>query len=218
MPAQTGPVPGWSQDHQQGNGSGKRCPVRRPATRLLGVSQSRRRPWVPDRRRTGLSRGGARRDGPRPLRPAVGLARRPENGPRCRPGGPLGAAAPREVITHAPLTSRAARPAQQNRGITPIPTASGAVGRLKSAWDDHFSHPAASRPVSRRGDRPPVHQARPPGTAGRYRGETSTYLPNVNVPFSHPSGGRAQKDGRKVRPRDELPLTLGRSPRPTLSR
>ena len=34
-----------------------------------------------------------------------------------------------------------------------------------------------------------------------------TYLPNVNVPFSHPSGGRAQKDGRKVRSCDEGTFT-----------
>ena len=199
-------------------GGGKRCPVRRPAVRLLSVSQSRCCPWVPGRRRTGLPRGGARRDEPRPLRAAVNLVRQSENGPRCRPGGPLGAAAPREVITPRTFSPCAARPAPQNRGITPILTMSGAAGRLKSAWDDHFSRPGASRPVSCRGDRPPVRQARPPGTAGRCRGGTSTYLPNVNVPFSHPSDLYPQKDGRKVRSRDELPLTLGRSPRPTLSR
>ena len=37
---------------------------------------------------------------------------------------------------------------------------------------------------------------------------------NVNVPFSHPTGGRAQKDGRKVRPRDEGTLTF-RARRPS---
>ena len=31
----------------------------------------------------------------------------------------------------------------------------------------------------------------------------------MNVPFSHPSELNPQKDGRKVRSRDELPLTLG---------
>ena len=39
------------------------------------------------------------------------------------------------------------------------------------------------------------------------RAGTSTYLPNTNVPFSHPSGGKAQKDGRKVRSRDEGTFT-----------
>ena len=38
---------------------------------------------------------------------------------------------------------------------------------------------------------------------------------NVNVPFSHPSGDRGQKDGRKARSRDELPLTSGRAARLT---
>ena len=88
--------------------------------------------------------------------------------------------------------------------------------RLKSAWDDHFSRPVLES-VSRRGDRLPVRQARPPGTAGRCRGGTSTYLPHVNVPFSHPSGGRAQKDGRKVRWCCQGTFTLGRSPRPATS-
>ena len=77
--------------------------------------------------------------------------------------------------------------------------------------------PSWSRSVSRRGDRLPVRQARPPGSAGRCRGGTSTYLPHVNVPFSHPSGGRAQKDGRKVRWCCQGTFTLGRSPRPASS-
>ena len=47
------------------------------------------------------------------------------------------------------------------------------------------------------------------GAAGRPTAHpTSTYLPNMNVPFSHPSELNPQKDGRKVRSRDELPLTL----------
>ena len=47
------------------------------------------------------------------------------------------------------------------------------------------------------------------GAAGRADAHpTSTYLPNMNVPFSHPSELNPQKDGRKVRSRDELPLTL----------
>ena len=41
------------------------------------------------------------------------------------------------------------------------------------------------------------------------RAGTRTYLSNVNVPFSHPSGDKPQKDGRKVRSRDEGTLTLG---------
>ena len=39
----------------------------------------------------------------------------------------------------------------------------------------------------------------------------------MNVPFSHPSGGRAQKDGRKVRWCCQGTFTLGRSPRPASS-
>ena len=39
------------------------------------------------------------------------------------------------------------------------------------------------------------------------RAGTSTYLCNTNVPFSHPSEGRAQKDGRKVRSRWEGTFT-----------
>ena len=61
------------------------------------------------------------------------------SGPRRRPDGPPGAA----------------RPAPQNRGITPILTASRAVRRLKSAWDDHFSRPGASH----RDNRVPFQQA-----------------------------------------------------------
>ena len=38
---------------------------------------------------------------------------------------------------------------------------------------------------------------------------TSTEVRHVNVPFSHPSEVYPQKDGRKVRSRDELPLTSG---------
>ena len=41
------------------------------------------------------------------------------------------------------------------------------------------------------------------------RAPTSTELRHTNVPFSHPSEGKGQKDGRKVRSCDELPLTLG---------
>ena len=51
------------------------------------------------------------------------------------------------------------------------------------------------------------------------RAGTRTYLSNVNVPFSHPSEDKPQKDGRKVRSRDELPLTLGaRSAHPAACR
>ena len=39
-----------------------------------------------------------------------------------------------------------------------------------------------------------------------------TYFSNVNVPFSHFSEGKAQKNGRKARSDDELPLTLGFPP------
>ena len=39
------------------------------------------------------------------------------------------------------------------------------------------------------------------------RAGTSTYLPNVNVPFSHPSDLYPQKNGRKVRSRDEGTFT-----------
>ena len=47
---------------------------------------------------------------------------------------------------------------------------------------------------------------------------TSTYLRHTNVPFSHPSEVYPQKDGRKVRSRDELPLTSGPAARPTHTR
>ena len=40
---------------------------------------------------------------------------------------------------------------------------------------------------------------------------TSTELRHTNVPFSHPSEVYPQKDGRKVRSRDEAPFTLGRA-------
>ena len=129
---------------------------------------------------------------------------------------------PAKGSPHALLALRAARPAPQNRGITPILTAPEAVGRLKvremiTSPVPSCPVPSWSRSVSRRGDRLPVRQARPPGTAGRCRGGTSTYLPHVNVPFSHPSGGRAQKDGRKVRWCCQGTFTLGRSPRPASS-
>ena len=50
-----------------------------------------------------------------------------------------------------------------------------------------------------------------PGEGGR-RGPTSTELRHVNVPFSHPSGGRPQKDGRKVRSRCRPQSTLAAPP------
>ena len=59
-------------------------------------------------------------------------------------------------------------------------------------------------------------RARASATSGSPVG-TRTYLSNVNVPFSQPSGDRVQKVGRKVRSRDEGTLTLGpaaRSARP----
>ena len=51
------------------------------------------------------------------------------------------------------------------------------------------------------------------GGPGGRRAPTSTEVRHVNVPFSHPSGGRGQKDGRKVRSRGELPLTLAHDAR-----
>ena len=51
------------------------------------------------------------------------------------------------------------------------------------------------------------------GAPGRQpRLTTSTYLCNTNVPFSHPSAGRGQKDGRKVRSRWEGTFTFRRAP------
>ena len=88
----------------------------------------------------------------------------------CRPG----VAALREVIILRTFSPRAARPAQQNRGITPILAVPEAVGRLKGAWDDHFSRPG----VGRRGVR-----LRSAGAgAGSCEPVSSR---NVNVPFQH---------------------------------
>ena len=56
---------------------------------------------------------------------------------RCPPG----VAAPQKVIIPRTFNVPAARPAPPNRGITPILAAPAAADRLKSAWDDHFSHP-----------------------------------------------------------------------------
>ena len=51
------------------------------------------------------------------------------------------------------------------------------------------------------------------GAPGRQpRLTTSTYLCNTNVSFSHPSAGRGQKDGRKVRSRWEGTFTFRRAP------
>ena len=87
------------------------------------------------------------------------------------------------------------------------------------------SHPSRSAPRARgslRGTTGPDKRAaregraRASATSGSPVG-TRTYLSNVNVPFSHPSGDRVQKVGRKVRSRDEGTLTLGpaaRSARP----
>ena len=49
------------------------------------------------------------------------------------------------------------------------------------------------------------------GSGGR-RAPTSTEVRHVNVPFSHPSGDRPQKDGRKVRSRWEGTFTFRRAP------
>ena len=49
---------------------------------------------------------------------------------------------------------------------------------------------------------------------GRTARSMSTEVRHVNVPFSHPSEVYPQKDGRKVRSRDEAPLTLGAAPAP----
>ena len=77
---------------------------------------------------------------------------------------------------------------------------------------------AALLPPDGRGRRPPDDcfraeaAGRPPGPllSASGRGGTSTYLPNVDVLFSHPSELRPQKDGRKVRPRDKGTSTSSR--------
>ena len=88
----------------------------------------------------------------------------------------------------------------------------------------HVRQPNHQRPAAVGDFRPPYHlrtgarhhahsswpspRHLPPGTtnkvtglagSGGRRASTSTELRRVNVPFSHPSGGRGQKDGRKVR-------------------
>ena len=140
----------------------------------------------------------------------------------CRPG----AAAPREAIIPRTFSVRLS-PESRNRGPSDHPVhlqrpAPSGPGRrtsesrrssprprpsagLKVCGDDRFSRPGVGRSVSCRGDRPP-------GPADRCRAGTSTYLPNMNVLFSHPSELYPQKDGRKVRSRDKSTFTLDRAP------
>ena len=135
----------------------------------------------------------------------------------CRPG----AAAPREAIIPRTFSVRLS-PESRNRGPSDHPVhlqrpAPSGPGRrtsesrrssprprpsagLKVCGDDRFSRPGVGRSVSCRGDRPP-------GPADRCRAGTSTYLPNMNVLFSHPSELYPQKDGRKVRSCDEGTFT-----------
>ena len=94
----------------------------------------------------------------------------------CRPG----VAALREVIILRTFSPRAARPAQQNRGITPILTAPEAVGRLKGAWDDHFSRSAAESVIQSVIGMP---GSGPAGAAAGSCGPVSSR--NVNVPSQH---------------------------------
>ena len=131
-----------------------------------------------------------------PLRPEVGLV--------GRPGGPPGAAAPREVITHAPLTSRAARPAQQNRGTTPTSTTPETGDRPKSAWDDHLPRPDLSRTVLEPAGQPVIGTTgpEPAGTATRHcesrpRTGTSTYPPSMNPPPPNPPGRQSPERREK---------------------
>ncbi len=96
-----------------------------------------------------------------------------------------------------------------------MPRSSTAVRRVKGTFS--FQRAPGGRPLlpgSRSAQWAPVVAERgrrrgraPSGPAAPGGGGTSTYFPNVNVPFSHPSGVRAQKDGRKVRPCDEGTFT-----------
>jgi len=95
-----------------------------------------------------------------------------------------------------------------------VPRPSTAVRRVKGTFS--LQRAPGGRPLlpgSRSAQSAPVVAERgrrgrvPSGPAAPGGGGTSTYFPNVNVPFSHPSGVRAQKDGRKVRPCDEGTFT-----------
>ena len=95
-----------------------------------------------------------------------------------------------------------------------MPRSSTAVRRVKGTFS--LQRAPGGRPLlpgSRSARSAPVVAERgrrgrvPSGPAAPGGGGTSTYFPNVNVPFSHPSGVRAQKDGRKVRPCDEGTFT-----------
>ena len=95
-----------------------------------------------------------------------------------------------------------------------MPRSSTAVRRVKGTFS--LQRAPGGRPLlpgSRSAQSAPVVAERgrrgraPSGPAAPGGGGTSTYFPNVNVPFSHPSGVRAQKDGRKVRPCDEGTFT-----------
>ena len=95
-----------------------------------------------------------------------------------------------------------------------MPRPSTAVRRVKGTFS--LQRAPGGRPLlpgSRSAQSAPVVAERgrrgrvPSGPAAPGGGGTSTYFPNVNVPFSHPSGVRAQKDGRKVRPCDEGTFT-----------
>mgnify|MGYP001672198463 CR=1 FL=1 len=112
-----------------------------------------------------------------------------------------------------------ARALAQILGRRPARTASAASrwgGRDRAQAGKTGSPPHCMGPVS------PAWPGRSPAPAplgcGRaascglrpVRAGTSTYLPNTNVPFSHPSEVYPQKDGRKVRSRGEGTFTWGR--------
>ena len=169
-----------------------------------------------------------------PLRPEAGLV--------GRPGGPPGAAAPREVITpralspppallvaygpprrspHALSALRAARPAQQNRGTTPTSTTPETGDRPKSAWDDHLPRPDLSRTVLEPAGQPVIGTTgpEPAGTATRHcesrpRTGTSTHPPSM-TPSPNPPGRQSPERREKsttTRQRDFRTSTSGRTP------
>ena len=113
--------------------------------------------------------------------------------------------APRAVSRHPRVFARVrADPSAVSRSVSP---ATASVGRPVPSYATPSAPTSPLPDVSTVGGR---SVTRPPVLSGGAGDSTWTYLSNVNVLSSHPSGGGAQKDGRKVRSRDEGTLKFRR--------
>ena len=139
----------------------------------------------------------------------------PERGRRPAPGLQQDGAQLRSARVRPPHSDqplhRIAPTARSTRRAGPLPCRSRPArhtarhGRVRAS-----PMPAPTSPTTASSSYNPARASSRAGAGlPQGRAPTSTELRHTNVPFSHPSEGKGQKDGRKVRSCDEAPLTLG---------